>query len=451
MESGFSPRRGTGIRLQRLNTIMIVLAIFLAMVVTFAAVRTGSSYGHMREDTEAYIASIQNAADMQSGSDYLTEQVRSFVVTGERAYVDRFFEEVFVTQRRDRALESLNAYLADSESYSLLRDALSYSTLLIQREYYAMRLAIEAFGYDVAAFPEELQQVELSTADRALTGEDKAALARQMVFDAEYRQYKERISADVSQCQEMLLGETQREQENSSTRLYRVLNGLELLIGIQLLLVFALVFAISRLIIHPLQDNILRIESQQRLQEGGAYELRFLARTYNRMFELSRKEQEQLSYEATHDALTGLYNRSGFDQLRESHRQEQIALLLIDLDHFKSINDSYGHDAGDRALQKLAAILLKSFRSEDFVCRIGGDEFAVIMAHAGSELRELVQRKIQSANDRLKVTDDGLPSLSISAGVAFWDRENPGEDIYKDADIALYRAKESGRNGCAFY
>ena len=181
------------------------------------------------------------------------------------------------------------------------------------------------------------------------------------------------------------------------------------------------------------------------------YELRYLASTYNKMFEQTRQDQDQLSYEATHDSLTGLYNRSAFERFRETLDMTRSAMLLVDLDYFKNVNDTYGHDVGDLALKKTAEVLLSSFRSEDFVCRIGGDEFAVIMVHAGSELRELVERKVGEANRRLGEQRDGLPTLSLSVGVAFGDRENPTEDIFKDADTALYKAKNAGRRCCAFY
>ena len=80
-----------------------------------------------------------------------------------------------------------------------------------------------------------------------------------------------------------------------------------------------------------------------------------------------------------------------------------------------------------------------------------GDEFAVIMVHAGSELRDLVERKISTANQRLSVPQGNLPAMSLSVGVAFGDREDPTNDMFKDADTALYKAKNGGRRGCAFY
>ena len=123
----------------------------------------------------------------------------------------------------------------------------------------------------------------------------------------------------------------------------------------------------------------------------------------------------------------------------------------MDVDKFKSINDTYGHDVGDLVLKRVAEVLQYSFRSTDLVFRLGGDEFVVIMVNAKSSMRDLVKNKIEQANVMLQKPTDDLPPTSLSVGVAFADRENPEGDIFKDADTALYRMKEGGRCGCYIY
>ena len=109
-----------GIRLKRFNTLLISISLIFSVFLTYAAVRTINSYREMRTDTERYIESERQASDLQSGSDYLTEQARNFVVTGDPAAVARYFEEVKVTRRRDTALEALGEYVAGTESFRLL-------------------------------------------------------------------------------------------------------------------------------------------------------------------------------------------------------------------------------------------------------------------------------------------------------------------------------------------
>ena len=92
-----------------------------------------------------------------------------------------------------------------------------------------------------------------------------------------------------------------------------------------------------------------------------------------------------------------------------------------------------------------------AFRSTDFVCRIGGDEFAVIMVDVTSDLRHIIQEKIDFVNTELSKPIDGMPQVSLSAGIAFADRPNPGDSIYKDADDALYHTKKNERGNYSFY
>ena len=430
---------------------MIVLAATLSLALLLADSRTIRGYLAMQEATEEYIASQQDANDLQSASDYLTEQVRAFVITGSRENLDNYFREITETRRRDVALEHMEASMAGTETYQYLSSALMYSNALAQREYYAMRLAIEAMWDDISRFPEKLRQIKLSDRDLARPAEEQLELARSMVFDEQYQEYKDLIRENVTRCADSLISESRARQQESSARLLHALRLQGGLIGVLLLMVFAEVFLTAMFIFRPLRRNISHIRNQEKLPENGVYELRYLASTYNKMFEQTRQDQDQLSYEATHDSLTGLYNRSAFEKFRETLDMTRSAMLLVDLDYFKNVNDTYGHDVGDLALKKTAEVLLSSFRSEDFVCRIGGDEFAVIMVHAGSELRELVERKINTANRTLGDPQDGVPALSLSVGVAFGDRENPTEDIFKDADTALYKAKNAGRRCCAFY
>lgn len=161
-----------------------------------------------------------------------------------------------------------------------------------------------------------------------------------------------------------------------------------------------------------------------------------------------------IRHEAEHDALTDLLNRGSYEKLLGIYEEgdRPFALILIDVDTFKTVNDTYGHAVGDKILKKVASLLTVTFRSIDFVCRIGGDEFAVIMVEMTSDLKYTIEEKIQAVNEQLaEVDEEGVPKVSLSVGVAFSDRENPGESLFKDADKALYYVKEHGRNGCSFY
>lgn len=240
--------------------------------------------------------------------------------------------------------------------------------------------------------------------------------------------------------------------EAPNMELLRLLMTRQQLLTVVLLLVVVItIVSVVMLVLRPMDEYISRIREHKMLPMRGSYELRYLAKAYNIMYEENLHRNEELRYKVEHDALTGLYNRGAFEKLRETHQGDDVALLLIDVDLFKGINDTYGHDVGDKMLQKVASLLDHSFRASDYPCRIGGDEFAVIMTGMTEERKQVVLDKIEIVKIGLRDTDDGLPAATLSIGVAFSAQRREGEDLFKLADKALYRVKEAGRNGCAFF
>ncbi len=154
------------------------------------------------------------------------------------------------------------------------------------------------------------------------------------------------------------------------------------------------------------------------------------------------------------DALTGLPNRrSALNRLQEEVSESRrhntpLSCIMIDIDHFKLINDGFGHDIGDRVLKKIADIFSTTARSYDMVSRIGGEEFLVICARSSlAESRQLAERLRQAIHTLRINMEDNTIHTTISLGVASWHGDmSSGEDMTKAADRALYRAKQQGRN-----
>jgi diguanylate cyclase (GGDEF)-like protein/PAS domain S-box-containing protein len=169
--------------------------------------------------------------------------------------------------------------------------------------------------------------------------------------------------------------------------------------------------------------------------------------------------EEQLEYQANHDRLTSLPNRNLLCDrihqalLRSQRDIKQIAIIFIDLDNFKYINDSLGHDVGDELLKTIAERLRTSVRAGDTVARLGGDEFVVIISHQDvAEVAASLAGSIQSAiTQPLKIKEHELV-ITCSIGISISPRD--GEDVQtliRNADIAMYRAKEMGRNTFRFF
>jgi diguanylate cyclase (GGDEF)-like protein len=169
-----------------------------------------------------------------------------------------------------------------------------------------------------------------------------------------------------------------------------------------------------------------------------------------------RTVERRLRFLAEHDALTGLGNRREFEervteQLARAKRYgEQAALLMIDVDDFKRINDTYGHHAGDEGLRAIGGVLSESVRVMDSVARIGGDEFAVLLPYADRGTAEEVADKLRHAVARrtLSLGDHEEVPLSISIGIAMIDKTTSDEEAaFRAADLAMFEQKHHGGAG----
>ena len=163
-----------------------------------------------------------------------------------------------------------------------------------------------------------------------------------------------------------------------------------------------------------------------------------------------RKDVEHLNFQVSHDELTGVLNRAGYDVLMSSLDLRSVCLVLIDADDFKNINDNYGHEVGDRILIKIAEALKNNFRSTDSICRIGGDEFVVLMPRADKDLDQRIISAIEGVNRDLRKVDDGLPPVTISSGIADGRHASDSITLFELADRAMYECKRSGKNGYRF-
>ena len=159
-----------------------------------------------------------------------------------------------------------------------------------------------------------------------------------------------------------------------------------------------------------------------------------------------------LNKKAMIDGLTGLWNRTYFDQQLAAHLSlsrrsgQPLSVVIADLDHFKTINDRYGHLTGDEALRVAAACFQATCRIEDIVCRFGGEEFAIIVPNTPADRASIMAERIRKAIEKLALSHRGVPvALTASFGIA--DVATCGDkEILHAADMALFAAKNAGRN-----
>jgi diguanylate cyclase (GGDEF)-like protein len=150
------------------------------------------------------------------------------------------------------------------------------------------------------------------------------------------------------------------------------------------------------------------------------------------------------------DSLTGLLNRQAYYSDIENEPETITALISVDMNGLKTINDNFGHEIGDQAIAKAAAALRTVFGTEN-VYRIGGDEFVVFMVHSTQVQHDLIARKIDQINRELQSPEDGLPAVSLSVGIVHGSQVTDIDSLFESSDAAMYESKKHGKHTYTFY
>ena len=196
----------------------------------------------------------------------------------------------------------------------------------------------------------------------------------------------------------------------------------------------------------------------------GAFVILMFFVYHNRKLSFLNKElkklKDELENQETHDPLTNLYNRRYFNNIAKDVMQialrehKKLSVLMIDIDFFKKINDTYGHSVGDEVIKKLAFLLIENTRKNDITARFGGEEFVVLLPNTDIDGAVNIAEKIRQASEQeiIKVNENAHFSFTVSVGVSeILDEDEDIEVVLKRADKALYKAKESGRNRVVRY
>jgi len=212
------------------------------------------------------------------------------------------------------------------------------------------------------------------------------------------------------------------------------------------LTIFSFAFTVATYLVYVWSGSSIQITFYGFTQTIGAF---FLCSIFAYLYEKIRTQQEVLLKQSAQcDPLTGLLNRRGFETVSCSALQQAMrthhpcAVVLIDLDNFKQINDTQGHDAGDLLLKEFSTLLRSQTRSADIISRWGGEEFVLLLQTDLDGAKQLGE-KIRSAIASYQFTSG---ARTISVGIAVHEQQEPLEETIKRADLAMYQAKKNGKN-----
>ena len=458
-EKTIEPAYGKKIKGVKLNKLNVIIAIATAIISLFLLVGIYFSfvnYKDVLQTSNDYVEWQQPAHKMRETSDYLTEEVRDFVETGDTEYLQKYFDEAEKNKNREKTLKYIEAHFPNSTLYTSIKNAFDDSFQLMETEYYSMRLKIEALEMTesertalLATYP-KVQAVELSAADAVLSPTEKDERARHILFDNDYIDAKARITANTNACINQLAKELETRQDSAEGKMRFAFTFEVIMIIVFIGYSIFVIVITSRQVFRPIMRSIPLIENDSPMPVEGAHELRILANTYNTMYNLHHKETSSLKFKTEHDALTGALNRRALDKLQAAAGDGKVAFLIVDVDNFKKVNDNFGHPVGDKLLKKVVSYLRLYLRSDDRIFRIGGDEFAVVMFGVDKTAKNSIQKKVDGINKNLaEETSADLPRISLSVGVAFGNVID--QKIITNADNALYKRKQSGKAGVTFH
>ena len=440
-----------GISLKLIHGILVVLSLSLSISLVIITRFAESSFRKIDDLSNGYIQCTQDIQILDETSDYLTSKSREYVAIGNAQAAADYIVEINEKRTREKSLENVNKYFANTDVQTLLENALDSSNRLADKEVYAMRLAGEVYGFD--SLPDIIKTVYLREEDVPLTDEEKMDKAINMVFGDDYSTLKGIIDKDVEDSLQLLISITTERKTEANNNLIGVLIIHEILGISTLLIVLTLGVITYILLLIPLKRSIEAINENKRIDVYGSKELNIVVKAYNEMFENNQKQQKALQYEVSHDILTGISNRHEYTSICNRLAKSNVIYIIADVDKFKGINDTFGHAIGDQVLSEVARKLRETFLNHDRVFRVGGDEFIIFVEDVSKERKKELELTLEDINNTFAQRHEyqGLTIVSLSFGVVEKDENMTFEDAYRRADKALYKVKATGGCGFEFY
>lgn len=421
VKSGKSKQKNGG-SLVLLGSALPIITILFFVFILAISFKVNTSFRAVRESLNRFIVCEKTSETIKASSSELTELARLFLVNQDEEFALSYIDEIENSNSQKKALENLQQVCSDKDlALQRLKIAISQAESITNMELYNIRLGYEAMGKAPEDMPLRIRNIEIKEDDRKLSKSELQRTAIKNIFGNGYLIYKIRINENCRITVDAISDEIKKELDENAETLGRNIDSLR-------------IFILALLVVNILGTIGLR-------------DFKKVTQSYNEMDTKAKK----LLKNAEYDALTDILNRRAYEQIckNSAEQKRQIALLLIDLDNFKQINDTYGHTGGDTALKTLASILRDTFRDGDYVARIGGDEFAVILTDFKPEGFKVITDKVGYINERLSIIN-GIQNVSISVGVAY-SPVGYTDELYKQADKALYAVKEAGRKGCRIY
>ena len=278
-----SGHSGGGISLKTIHIAMIVCAVVISLLLVFSTYQSANVFSRLSKETGNYIVRQKAAYELMEASDYLTEMVQRFTLEGDTRYLDNYFEEAFTSRRREEAITSMSESDTDASIVEQLQAAMNESTSLMYREYYAMKLVMNA--KEIREYNDTLRGIELKDEDTFLSADEQMDLAQKMVLGTEYYERKEIIRTKLKQSLEALDRKMTTTRQSTTADLNTELTIVRAAIIVLTLAILGLIAVTIVMGTQPLVNAEEHINKGEPIPETGVKEFRKLAKGYNKMHE----------------------------------------------------------------------------------------------------------------------------------------------------------------------
>ena len=439
-----------GIRISLVTIIMSAFVIIMCGIMLYSNILLSGQFNALVTSDQEYKQCQYKAKQMQESVNTLDNCLQQLVQSGNVTYIQNYVAEV-ESQRRENLVKDIDA--TTEEKY--LKKAADASIALKNTDYHIIKLVVKGKDITDSVVPEEINQMALSTQEQSMKSEQLIALARSILYSNDYQNKKTRINSDINEYLNRVLNrENAKLEANEKDLKMGIVRQQAFCIVLIVGMVF-IAFMLYKLVITVLRHYVRQIISTKTLKPEGVYELRYLADAYNEKFEKIEQKEQTLIRRADYDSLTNIYNRGAFEGLVNDKLKEindnTSAFVLLDVDNFKVINDTFGHEMGDKILSLISFTLQESFGENDILGRIGGDEFGVFIPSIPEEDLSYVKERVENINRQMSSPNASFPAITFSVGISLNFQGDTFKDAYGRADDALFYVKSHGRCGCRIY
>lgn len=437
---------------RKISGLSFVLLSFLFVVIVYSAYQSQRIYTEMHEVAEIDVPLSEVISDME-----MLQLKQHLLMESIRQQGDAFFTDASLRANSIKGFDEFSAQLATQldKATEILRTGLGFGSVRIQLiDHQALMQQINLLHQ---------HRMNFDRLADAFLAQEKQAFANVW---AELEQQDEALDTQADELLKkidqltMNVSATVENQERHFVTMNVILGLSAFAIGTYLTLYIIISFrkriwslrgqidSLHRSIDVEHDNSLIRYKGLDEFDELET-DLKALVRQFSAEMNNRDEVETQLLELATRDKLTGAFNRHKWDEqvkaeLALANRGHHFSVILLDVDHFKKINDTQGHDVGDNVLRLLVNTLRKRLRDTDILCRVGGEEFAILLKDTHLAEAAMLAEQLRHSVETLKIAD--IPHFTISLGVTDYQDTDDQTRVIKRADILLYEAKGAGRN-----